>query len=111
MAFFAISLYQPVTSHECINFVVCVCVCVRVRALACVCACVRALACVRACVRACACVCVWREEYNIMFVYFFLEFYAYIFISLVKRGVLTLAGEIRRCRNASCYRDYYHSVD
>ena len=53
----------------------------------------------------CVCVCVcWGggggvEEYNIMIIHYFLRFYVHSFVDLVKRGVLTLVGEIRRCRN------------
>ena len=86
-------------SAVCVRVCVCVCVCVFV----CVCACAH--------VRACARECVWREEYNIMFIYYLFKFYVYIFIGLVKRRVLTLVGEIGCCRNGSCYHHYYHSVD
>ena len=76
----------------------CVCVCVCVRACVCVCVCV--CACVRACVR--ACVCVRRIQY--IYTPVNLRFYANMFVDLVKRGVRTLAGEIRHSRN-----DYFDS--
>ena len=67
----------------------------------------RVRACVRACARVCVCVCVcvlFEEYNNIMFIILFLWFYVYIFVDLVKHGVLTHVGEMRRFRNARyCY--------
>jgi len=68
-----------------------------------------------ACVR--ACVCAWRsvvcmyvscEQWIQYYIHilFFWRFYAYIFVHLVKLGVLTVVGEIRRHKNHRCY--YYH---
>ena len=63
----------------------------------------------------CPCVCVWGggggergggggcEEYNTMLVYYFLSFHLYIFVDLVKSGMLTLVDEIGRYRNDRYY--------
>ena len=80
----------------------------------------------RACVRACVCVCVCcvcvlgggeasvhlcvggggGGGYNIIVIYSIFRLYVYISVDLVKRGVFTLVGEIRRKRkdcNYYCY--------
>ena len=49
----------------------------------------------------CVCACVCKEYYDYR-IYYLYSFSAYIFVDLVKRGVLTLVGEIRRYRN-DCY--------
>ena len=71
----------------------------------CVCVCVCVRACVRACVRVCVCV---REEYNIMFIYYFWSFLAHIFVDLVTRGMITLVNEVRRYSNKSYYYNYHY---
>ena len=78
------------------------------RAFVCECVCL----CVRACVSECACVCLcmFGREKGVQgiqyFIYAsFLRFYAYIFVDLGKRGVLTFVGEIQRYTNGR-----YHSL-
>ena len=64
--------------------------------------------CVRACVRACVrvCVCVWCAR-NTTIIILFWRFYAYIFVDVVKRGVLILVGEIQ-CYRHDLYWYYYY---
>ena len=59
--------------------------------------------CVCVCARARARACVWWARNTILC----LSFYAYIFVDLVKRGMLTIVGEIRRCRNDRFCHHYY----
>ena len=65
-----------------------------------VCACV--------CMRTHVCMCVrtWCTR-NTMFTYYFSVFFGYMFVDPVKHPELTLADEIRCCRN-DCY--YYGSI-
>ena len=100
-----------VCARACVRVRACVCACVCVRAYVYVCArvCMSVRACVRerVCVCQCVCVCVRVfEEYNITFISLFLRFYIYIFVDpLIKRGALTLVGEIPCYRIDRCY--YY----
>ena len=63
--------------------------------------CYTTLKCVCVCVCVCVCAGVVREGYNIMTIYIlFFRFLLYtFFVDLIKRGVLTLVGEIWRYRN------------
>ena len=47
---------------------------------------------------------VWELQYYVYILFCF--FYANLFVDLIKRGVLTLVGEIRRYRN-----DFYYTED
>ena len=82
----------------------CVCVCVSVQR-ACVCVCVRVQVCVH--VRVCVCMCVWCGRNTILWLHDYdlcgYNNYIYIIGGLVKRGVLTLVGEIRYYRTDRCY--------
>ena len=63
--------------------------------------CVHAHACVHVCAH------MVHKEYNVMFTYYFSVFFVSMFVDPVKHPELTLAAEIRRCRN-DCY--YYGSI-
>ena len=81
---------------------VCACVCVCVRARACVCVSVCMCVCARARVCVCARACGARNAIFWLYNYCFWGFNVYIFVDLVIRDVLTLAGEIERYRNDRC---------
>ena len=84
--------------HLCVFVRACVCVCVRAPACVCQCVCVCARARVCVCARACGA----RNAIFWLYNYCFWGFNVYIFVDLVIRDVLTLAGEIERYRNDRC---------
>ena len=89
---------------DCVCVCICVCDCVCVCICACVCVRVRARA--RVCVCVCVCVCV-RARNTILWLCNSWGYNVHITVDLVKRGVLTLVGEIRRYRNDRYYYYYY----
>ena len=59
------------------------------------------------CVCVLVCVCVQGIPYYDNIIDYSLGFIVYIIVDFVKRGVLTLVGEVRRYRNDRYYYHYY----